>query len=70
MQYVFDDEEDLGKAVKSFKAFSKLNKSMAVPTEKDIVGDFVDPYKYPGLAGRKWSRLCGFTFVANNGKIF
>ena len=43
---------------------------MDVPEEKYIVGDFEDFDKYPGLAGRKWSRLCGFTFKSKNGGYF
>lgn len=64
MTYKFDETPDLGGVVSSIKPFCKLLKTMPVPTEKDIVGDFYDP-KYPGLAGRKWSRLCGFTFKSN-----
>ena len=70
MKYTFDNEPTLGKAVIQMRPFCKLTKKMDVPQEKDIVGDFADPAKYPGLAGRKWSKLCGFTFKANNGEIF
>ena len=70
MTYRFDDEEILGKAVQSVKPFCKLTKKMDVPEEKYIVGDFGDFEKYPGLAGRKWSRLCGFTFKSKNGSYF
>lgn len=70
--YIFDETEDLGKVVKRYKAFCKLHKDMAIPEEKYIVGDFADAVKYPGLAGRKWSRLCGFTFesLIKPGQIF
>lgn len=71
MEYKFDDEETLGKAVQSMKAFCKLMKNMDIPTEDYIVGDFARPNEYPGLAGKKWSRLCGFTFKsAENGQYF
>ena len=70
MEYKFDDEETLGKAVKKVMPFSKLHKSMDVPSFEYIVGDFALPKKFPGLAGKKWSRLCGFTFIANNGTTF
>ena len=70
MTYQFDDEETLGKAIESAKPFCKLTKKMDVPEEKYIVGDFEDFDKYPGLAGRKWSRLCGFTFKSKNGEYF
>ena len=70
MTYQFDDEETLGKAIESAKPFCKLTKKMDVPEEKYIVGDFEDFDKYPGLAGRKWSRLCGFTFKSKNGDYF
>lgn len=70
MAYKFDEEPDLGKVVKGKKLWSKLTKNMDVPTFKDIVGDFTDA-KYPGLAGRKWSRLCGFSFrSAIDGTVF
>ena len=68
--YKFDDEEMLGKAVSEVKPFSKLNKKMDIPIEKDIVGDFANMMAYPGLAGKKWSRLCGFTFKTNDGRVF
>ena len=68
--YKFDDEQMLGKAVSEVKPFSKLNKKMDIPTEKDIVGDFANMMAYPGLAGKKWSRLCGFTFKTNDGRVF
>lgn len=70
MAYQFYDEPSLGKVVLNVKPFSKLTKNMDVPQEKDIVGDFADPVRYPGLAGRKWSRLCGFTFKMANGQKF
>ena len=70
MTYKFDDEEDLGKAVQSVKPFCKLYKQMKDVTEKYIVGDYADFDKYPGLAGKKWSRLCGFTFKDLDGKYF
>ena len=71
MNYKFADDDQLGKVVSAVRPFCKLTKEMPIPTEKDIVGDFNDPNKYPGLAGRKWSRLCGFTFKsALNGQIF
>ena len=70
MTYKFNSLKSLGKAVKAFKPFCKLTKQMAVPTEKYIVGDFADPDKFPGLAGKKWSRLCGFTFESLNGQLF
>ena len=70
MTYQFDDEETLGKAIESAKPFCKLTKKMDVPEEKYIVGDFEDFDKYPGLVGRKWSRLCGFTFKSKNGEYF
>lgn len=63
MTYKFDEEPDLGGAVKGKKLWSKLTKNMAIPEFKYIVGDFYNP-NYPGLAGRKWSRLCGFTFIS------
>lgn len=68
--YKFDDEDSLGKAVQSVKPFCKLTKKMDMPDEKTIVGDFAQPEKYPGLAGKKWSRLCGFTFKAKDGRLF
>ena len=68
--YKFDDEEALGKVVQTMKPFCKLTKQMDVPDEKSIVGDFAQPVKYPGLAGKKWSRLCGFTFQTKDGQIF
>ena len=70
MTYIFDEEDSLGKAVQDVKPFCKLTMNMDIPTEKQIVGDFADPVTYPGLAGRKWSRLCGFTFKSNNGQYF
>ena len=70
MKYKFFDEVDLGKAVDgNFKPFCKLTKKMDVPQERDIVGDFSDA-NYPGLAGKKWSRLCGFTFKGKDGRYF
>ena len=70
MTYQFDNEETLGKAIESVKPFCKLTKKMDIPEEKYIVGDFEDFDTYPGLAGRKWSRLCGFTFKSKNGSYF
>lgn len=66
----FKDGVDLGKSVKDVKLFCKLTKNMEVPDEKTIVGDFTDPDRYPGLAGRKWSRLCGFTFKSLDNQVF
>ena len=60
-EYVFDDEPDLGKVVAGVKPFCKLNKKMDIPDWKDIVGDFNDKSK-PGMVGKKFSRLCGFSF--------
>ena len=59
--YIFDDEENLGKVVSGVKPFCKLNKKMDIPDWKDIVGDFNDKSK-PGMVGKKFSRLCGFSF--------
>lgn len=70
MTYIFDDEASLGQAVDSVKPFCKLTKQMDIPTEKQIVGDYADFSRYPGLAGKKWSRLCGFTFKSKNGQYF
>lgn len=66
----FKNSVDLGKSVKDVKLFCKLTKTMEVPTEKDIVGDFANPDQYPGLAGCKWSRLCGFTFKSLDNTMF
>lgn len=70
--YIFDETEDLGKVVKKYKVFCKLHKDMPIPEERYVVGDYKDSYNYPALAGRKWSRLCGFTFesLVQPGKIF
>ena len=57
----FKDNENLGKVVLDTKVFCKLTKNMPVPSFKYVVGDFNNP-KMHGLAGHKWSRLCGFTF--------
>ena len=70
MEYKFDNDPQLGGAVDGkVKPFCKLVKGMDVPQEKDIVGDFSSP-DYPGLVGRKWSRLCGFTFKSKDGQLF
>jgi len=61
----FKDTPGLGAEVEYVKPFCKLTKNMSIPTWQDIVGDFADRSK-PGLAGRKFSRLCGFTFKTKN----
>lgn len=68
-QYIFDEDPELGGVVNKMKPFNKLWSAMPRPTEKYVVGDFTDP-NMPGLAGKKWSRLCGFTFKMKNGSIF
>lgn len=70
MNYIFDEDPQLGKVVKEVKPFCKLTKKSNDITEKYIVGDYADFNRYPGLAGKKWSRLCGFTFKSVNGGIF
>ena len=57
----FKDTPGLGNVVKSSKAFCKLIKNMKDVTAKYIIGDFKNPSIH-GLAGHKFSRLCGFTF--------
>lgn len=57
----FENAPGLGAEVEYVKPFCKLTKKMDIPVWQDIVGDFADKTK-PGLAGRKFSRLCGFTF--------
>ena len=70
MEFKYKEEPDLGKVVKSTKPFCKLTKGMDVPSERFVLGDFNYLLEYPGLAGKKWSRLCGFTFTANDGHNF
>ena len=60
----FKDDPELGAVVSSIKPFCKLWKDMEVPTYDYIVGVFGNPLLH-GLAGHKWSRLCGFTFTSN-----
>lgn len=57
----FKDTDGLGNVVKSIKPFCKLTKKMTTITPEYIIGDFNNPQMH-GLAGHKWSRLCGFTF--------
>jgi len=64
MTFKFKDDPELGAVVSSIKPFCKLWKDMPVPTYDYIVGDFKNPMMH-GLAGHKWSRLCGFTFTSN-----
>ena len=61
----FDNTSGRGAEVEKVKPFCMLTKNMDVPTWQDIVGDFADKRK-PGLAGRKFSCLCGFTFKPKN----
>lgn len=70
MTYKFYETDGLGTAVQNVKPFCKLLKQMGIPDEKYIVGDYAQPEKFPGLAGRKWSRLCGFTFKSKDGQLF
>ena len=70
MTYKFYETDGLGTAVQNVKPFCKLLKQMGIPEEKYIVGDYAQPEKFPGLAGRKWSRLCGFTFKGKDGQLF
>lgn len=60
----FKDDPELGQVVSSIKPFCALMKDMPIPSYKYIIGDFNDP-RFHGLAGHKWSRLCGFTFTSN-----
>lgn len=61
MTIKFKDNPRLGNVVLDTKVFCKLTKNMPVPSFEYVVGDFNNP-KMHGLAGHKWSRLCGFTF--------
>lgn len=61
----FDGQPGLGAEVSKVKPFCKLTKDMDVPSYEDVVGVFADKTK-PGLVGKKWSRLCGFTFETNS----
>ena len=61
----FDGQPGLGAEVSNVKPFCKLTKNMDVPAYEDVVGVFTDKNK-PGLAGKKFSRLCGFTFKTNS----
>ena len=60
----FKDDLELGKVVSSIKPFCALMKDMPIPSYEYIVGDFRNP-RLHGLAGHKWSRLCGFTFTSS-----
>ena len=72
----FENDEQLGKVVSKVDVFCKLTKDFppALTPENEaklvpflynyIVGVFENP-KFHGLAGHKWSRLCGFTFTSN-----
>lgn len=62
--YPFEEQPGLGAEVLKVKPFCKLTKQMDIPIWQDIVGDFKDK-DMPGLAGKKFSRLCGFTFKTN-----
>ena len=73
MKTTFNDDPQLGAVVSSVKPFCMLMKNVPVPLDTEdeiqrfynyIVGDFANPL-FPGLAGHKWSRLCGFTFTSN-----
>lgn len=70
MTFKFDEEPDLGKVVKDVKPFCMLTRDMPVPPEKYIIGDYLNIRQFPGLAGRKWSKLCGFTFTSNDNRRF
>lgn len=60
----FNEMPDLGGVIKKFRPFCKLTKQTTVVTPEFIMGDFNNP-NFHGLAGHKWSRLCGFTFESN-----
>ena len=73
MSIKFKDDPQLGAVVSSVKPFCMLMKGIPVSLDNEanierfynyIVGDFANPL-LPGLAGHKWSRLCGFTFTSN-----
>lgn len=60
----FKDTIGLQNVIEDVKPFCKLTKNTNDISSKYIMGDFNDP-KFHGLAGHKFSRLCGFTFKSN-----
>ena len=60
----FEKNPTLGGVVSAVKPFSMLTKNMQIPTYEYIVGDYTDAAT-PGLAGKKYSKLCGFTFTSS-----
>ena len=64
----FENTPGLNDVVKNVKPFCKLLKNMKSISPEYIIGDFNNPDMH-GLAGHKWSRLCGFTFVSNKSGI-
>lgn len=64
----FEKTPGLGNVVKKAKAFCKLTKNMKSVSSKYIIGDFNIPL-FHGLAGHKFSRICGFTFESNKPQI-
>lgn len=72
MNINFENDPQLGQVVSKTSVFCKLTKSCPpYPVESNmsmmydyIIGKFADP-KLHGLAGHKWSRLCGFTFTSS-----
>ena len=60
----FENTPGLGNVVKQAKPFCKLTKGMKSISSNYIIGDFNIPI-FHGLAGHKFSRLCGFTFESN-----
>ena len=72
----FENNPNLGKVVSKVNAFCKLTRDFPPLLTKEneatlmsffydyVVGAFNNP-KFHGLAGHKWSRLCGFTFTSS-----
>lgn len=75
----FENDPQLGQVVSKSDVFCKLTQDFPpAPTPENeaklvpflynyVVGVFENP-KFHGLAGHKWSRLCGFTFTSNINK--
>lgn len=70
--YNFEKEYDLGQVIEKVVPFCKLDIGMEIPPEIYVTGSFNDLVNYPGLVGKKWSRLCGFTFKSKvkDGHLF
>lgn len=61
-EYKYNDDPHLGKVMTKISPFCKLMiKTMDDLTLYDIIGK-LDSGEYPGVVGKMWSRICGFTF--------